>query len=50
MKYFQVIEDNCKVHGTKSSYAYSEIARAWICLQCVAAGFYIPKIVKEFHD
>jgi len=46
----KTIEDECKIHGKKVLYGYSTIAKAFICLQCVAAGFYILKIVKEFED
>lgn len=39
--------DKCKAHGKESEYLHSKIAKAFLCVKCVEAGFFREDITIE---
>jgi len=43
------LPDKCRLHGKDVPYVSSQIAKAWLCVRCVAEGFYVDKLREEIE-
>ena len=41
------IKGDCKLHGKKKSWLYSQVMGGWLCQACVETGMFIDVVTDE---
>ena len=41
------LKGNCKLHGKKKSYLYSQVLGGWVCQMCVEQGMFVDLVNDE---